>query len=241
MHLFEGLVATTSGTIPKRLGHRGAPYNCVAAIHCVVHDLLRGTWRNSSRILACTSVISGDLARRVAGRLPGAGETVRYTRLVNQPQPQPGQRPSSPFVRACRREPVPAHPGLVHAPGGPVAARVPGRVREGFAMMEACTTAELITEITLQPLRRYDVDAAILFSDIVVPLRAVGVDVDIKPGVGPVVERPFRADGRRRAAARPGARRRALHHRGGQVAGRRARRQAAHRVRGRAVHARRPT
>ena len=59
-------------------------------------------------------------------------------------------------------------------------------------MLESCTRPELVTEITLQPLRRYDVDAAILFSDIVVPLRAIGVDVDIKPGVGPVVERPFR-------------------------------------------------
>ena len=69
------------------------------------------------------------------------------------------------------------------------------RVREGVPMLESCTRPELVTEITLQPLRRYDVDAAILFSDIVVPLRAVGVDVDIKPGVGPVVERPFRTIG----------------------------------------------
>jgi uroporphyrinogen decarboxylase len=67
------------------------------------------------------------------------------------------------------------------------------RVREGIAMLESCTRPELVTEITLQPLRRYAVDAAVLFSDIVVPLRAVGVDVDIKPGVGPVVERPYRA------------------------------------------------
>jgi uroporphyrinogen decarboxylase len=66
------------------------------------------------------------------------------------------------------------------------------RVREGIPMLESCTRPELVTEITLQPLRRYDVDAAVLYSDIVVPLRAVGVDVDIKPGVGPVVERPFR-------------------------------------------------
>jgi len=69
------------------------------------------------------------------------------------------------------------------------------RLREGTAMLESCTRPELVTEITLQPLRRYDVDAAILFSDIVVPLRAIGVDVDIKPGVGPVVDRPFRAAG----------------------------------------------
>jgi len=66
------------------------------------------------------------------------------------------------------------------------------RVREGIAMLDSCTRPDLVAEITLQPLRRYDVDAAILFSDIVVPLRAVGVDVDIKPGVGPVVEHPFR-------------------------------------------------
>ena len=69
------------------------------------------------------------------------------------------------------------------------------RVREGIAMLESCTRPELVTEITLQPLRRYDVDAAVLYSDIVVPLRAIGVDVEIKPGVGPVVERPFRTMG----------------------------------------------
>jgi len=69
------------------------------------------------------------------------------------------------------------------------------RVREGIPMLESCTRPELVTEITLQPLRRYDVDAAVLFSDIVVPLRAIGVDVDIKPGVGPVVERPLRTLG----------------------------------------------
>ena len=66
------------------------------------------------------------------------------------------------------------------------------RVREGISMLDSCTRPDLITEITLQPLRRYDVDAAILFSDIVVPLRAVGIDVDIKAGIGPVVETPVR-------------------------------------------------
>ncbi len=66
------------------------------------------------------------------------------------------------------------------------------QVRAGIPMLESCTRPELITEITLQPLRRYEVDAAILFSDIVVPLRAIGVDVEIKPGVGPVVDQPLR-------------------------------------------------
>ena len=87
------------------------------------------------------------------------------------------------------------------------------RVREGISMLDSCTRPDLITEITLQPLRRYDVDAAILFSDIVVPLRAVGIDVDIKAGVGPVVGTPVRSPadlGRLRSAR---ARRRSLRHR----------------------------
>jgi uroporphyrinogen decarboxylase len=64
--------------------------------------------------------------------------------------------------------------------------------RAGYSMLEACSTPDLIAEITLQPVRRYRVDAAILFSDIVVPLRAVGVEIDIKPGLGPVVDQPIR-------------------------------------------------
>jgi uroporphyrinogen decarboxylase len=59
-------------------------------------------------------------------------------------------------------------------------------------MMQACFDAQLITEITLQPIRRHGVDAAILFSDIVVPLRASGIELDIVPDVGPVIEHPVR-------------------------------------------------
>ena len=66
------------------------------------------------------------------------------------------------------------------------------RVRAGTGMLEACLTPDLATEITLQPVRRHGVDAAILFSDIVVPLRLAGVGVEIVAGVGPVVERPVR-------------------------------------------------
>jgi uroporphyrinogen decarboxylase len=67
------------------------------------------------------------------------------------------------------------------------------KVREGVPMLTACATPELVVEITMQPIRRYGVDAAIFFSDIVVPLKAIGVDLDIKPGVGPVVETPIRS------------------------------------------------
>jgi uroporphyrinogen decarboxylase len=65
-------------------------------------------------------------------------------------------------------------------------------LRVGTSMLEACRTPDLITEITLQPVRRHGVDAAIFFSDIVVPLVAVGVGVDIVAGVGPVVDKPIR-------------------------------------------------
>ena len=66
------------------------------------------------------------------------------------------------------------------------------RVREGIAMLDSCMRPELVTEITLQPVRRHGVDAAIFFSDIVVPLKAIGVDLDIVPGVGPVIAEPVR-------------------------------------------------
>src|SRR3954468_15042560 len=66
------------------------------------------------------------------------------------------------------------------------------KLREGVGMLESCMDPALTTEITLQPVRRYGVDAAIFFSDIVLPLKAVGVDLDIKPGVGPVVPQPVR-------------------------------------------------
>lgn len=59
-------------------------------------------------------------------------------------------------------------------------------------MLAACFEPDVACEITLQPIRRYDVDAAILFSDIVVPLRAAGVDLDIVADVGPVIADPVR-------------------------------------------------
>jgi uroporphyrinogen decarboxylase len=64
--------------------------------------------------------------------------------------------------------------------------------RAGIAMLDACLDAPLAAELTLQPVRRHGVDAAILFSDIMVPVALAGVDVTITPGVGPVVASPVR-------------------------------------------------
>ena len=97
----------------------------------------------------------------------------------------------SAFLKACRREPVPHTPVWFMRQAGRSLPEY-RKVREGVPMLESCTRPELVTEITLQPVRRHGVDAAVFFSDIVVPLKAIGIDLDIKPGVGPVVERPIR-------------------------------------------------
>jgi uroporphyrinogen decarboxylase len=106
---------------------------------------------------------------------------------------------------APTRRDLPESPYLAAA-GGRKAHRVPvwfmrqaGRslpeyraLRAQHDMLSACFDAELVAEITLQPVRRHDVDAAILFSDIVVPLLGAGIDLDIVAGVGPVIESPVR-------------------------------------------------
>jgi uroporphyrinogen decarboxylase len=103
----------------------------------------------------------------------------------------PAPLSESVFLRAVRGDAVP-HPPVWFM-------RQAGRslpeyrtIREGTAMLDACMDPALVAEITMQPVRRYGVDAAIFFSDIVLPLKAVGVDLDIKPGVGPVVAQPVR-------------------------------------------------
>jgi uroporphyrinogen decarboxylase len=64
--------------------------------------------------------------------------------------------------------------------------------REGIGMLESCMRPDLVAEITIQPVRRYEVDAAVLYSDIMLPLKAAGVELDIVSGRGPVITRPIR-------------------------------------------------
>src|SRR5699024_9774739 len=66
------------------------------------------------------------------------------------------------------------------------------KLREGTTMLESCLIPEMASEITLQPVRRHDVDAAIFSSDIVIPLKLAGIGVEIQPGVGPVLDAPIR-------------------------------------------------
>jgi uroporphyrinogen decarboxylase len=67
-------------------------------------------------------------------------------------------------------------------------------LRGEHSMLDLCGTPDLIVQVTLQPVRRYGVDAAILFSDIVVPLQGVGIGLDIVEGKGPVIGRPIRSE-----------------------------------------------
>ena len=117
-----------------------------------------------------------------------------YDRPVTATRPAPStatQAADSALVRAARREPVPHTPVWFMRQAGRSLPEYRA-VREGIAMLDSCMRPDLVTEITLQPVRRHGVDAAIFFSDIVVPLKAVGVDLDIVAGVGPVVAQPVR-------------------------------------------------
>jgi len=96
----------------------------------------------------------------------------------------------SSFLQACRGEPVPHTPVWFMRQAGRSLPEY-REIRANIPMLESCRRPELVCEITLQPVRRHHVDAAILFSDIVVPLAAAGVDLDIVPGTGPVVASPI--------------------------------------------------
>jgi len=98
---------------------------------------------------------------------------------------------NSAFLRACRSLPVDRVPVWFMRQAGRSLPEYRAIRGEG-SMLETIARPEAATEITLQPVRRYGVDAAILYSDIVVPAHAIGFGVDIVPGVGPVVEEPFR-------------------------------------------------
>ncbi|HEX7739272.1 MAG TPA: uroporphyrinogen decarboxylase [Marmoricola sp.] len=113
---------------------------------------------------------------------------------MNSASASDGASPDAVFLRAARGEQTPYPPVWFMRQAGRSLPEY-RRVREGVGMLESCMRPDLVTEITLQPVRRYGVDAAIFFSDIVLPLKAVGVDLDIKPGIGPVVAEPVRTLG----------------------------------------------
>lgn len=96
------------------------------------------------------------------------------------------------FLRACRREPVERTPVWFMRQAGRCLPEY-RKVRERHTLLEICARPEVCTEVTLQPVRRLGVDAAIFFSDIMLPLGPMGVRFDIVENVGPVIDNPVRS------------------------------------------------
>jgi uroporphyrinogen decarboxylase len=96
------------------------------------------------------------------------------------------------FLRACRREGVDCTPVWFMRQAGRYMAEYRA-LREKHTLLELCRTPELAVEVTLQPLRAFGFDAAILFSDLLIPLAPMGLPFDFQAGEGPVIEAPVRS------------------------------------------------
>jgi uroporphyrinogen decarboxylase len=97
------------------------------------------------------------------------------------------------FLRACRRQPVDRTPVWFMRQAGRYMAEY-RELRSRYSLLEICRAPELATMVTLQPVRRIDVDAAILFSDLLLPLEPMGIPFDFVRGEGPAIENPLRTD-----------------------------------------------
>ena len=94
------------------------------------------------------------------------------------------------FLKACRREPVDATPVWFMRQAGRYMAEYRA-LRERYSLLDICRTPDLATAVTLQPVQRIEVDAAILFSDLLLPLEPLGLPFDFIKGEGPQLERPI--------------------------------------------------
>lgn len=95
------------------------------------------------------------------------------------------------FLRACRREPVPYTPVWYMRQAGRYDPDY-RKIKERYSLLEICRQPELAAEVTMMPVKKLGVDAAILYSDIMNPVESIGVKFDIVKNVGPVIEEPIR-------------------------------------------------
>jgi len=96
------------------------------------------------------------------------------------------------FLKACRREPVDATPVWFMRQAGRYMAEYRA-IRARHTLLEICRQPDLATQVTLQPVEKLEIDAAILFSDLLLPLAPMGIPFDFVKGEGPVIERPIRS------------------------------------------------
>jgi uroporphyrinogen decarboxylase len=96
------------------------------------------------------------------------------------------------FLRACRREPVDRVPLWLMRQAGRYMPEYRA-LRKDRTILELCRTPDLAAEVTLQPINRFDLDAAIIFADILLPLEGLGIGFHFAEGEGPVIEKPVRS------------------------------------------------
>ncbi|MCS7192403.1 MAG: uroporphyrinogen decarboxylase [Armatimonadetes bacterium] len=94
------------------------------------------------------------------------------------------------FLRACRRQPTDCTPIWLMRQAGRYLPEY-RRLRERYSILEICKNPELAAEVTLMPIRRFPLDAAIIFADLMTPLEAMGVNFELREGVGPIIENPI--------------------------------------------------
>ena len=189
----------------RRASRRRAPL-AVVLPHAGVLELdsqFRGTRRSPDRALRKSRVAAavGDPRSALGGDAPASRSTsctslrgrrrARARRVHVQAPRRPdrewscdGSRSARPRCEVRARR---ADAGVVHAPGRSLAAGVP-RVARAARLLRARQPPELCAEVTLQPVRRHGVDAAVIFADIMTPVVAMGVDVKLVEGVGPVID-----------------------------------------------------
>ncbi|WP_040950145.1 uroporphyrinogen decarboxylase [Gorillibacterium massiliense] len=95
------------------------------------------------------------------------------------------------FLRACRKQPIEALPVWYMRQAGRYDPEY-RKIKEKYSLLEICRQPELAAEVTMMPVRKLDVDAAILYSDIMNPVASIGVDFDIVASIGPVIASPIR-------------------------------------------------
>ena len=95
------------------------------------------------------------------------------------------------FLKACRREPVDCTPVWMMRQAGRYLPEY-REIRKKHTFLEMCKTPEVAAEVTIQPVRRYEIDAAIIFADILLPLEPMGIGLEFAKGEGPVIHNPVR-------------------------------------------------